>query len=60
VTYAFPWLSTPIVVALNAGSGNQAAKTKWRWATPFYTMIIVTILVAGLGVIGRSQGSAHA
>jgi hypothetical protein len=35
-------------------------RKKWRRATPFDTMIIVIILVAGLGVIGCSQGSAHA
>ena len=32
----------------------------FRRATPFDTLIIVIILVAGLGVIGRSQRSAHA
>jgi hypothetical protein len=31
-----------------------------RRATPFDTLIIVIILVAGLGVIGRSQRCAHA
>jgi hypothetical protein len=31
-----------------------------RRATPFDTMITVIILIAGLGVIGRSQCSAHA
>ena len=35
-------------------------ETTWRRATPFDTMTIVIILVAGLGVIGRSQCSAHA
>jgi hypothetical protein len=40
--------------------GQVSAPTRWRRATRFDTMIIVMILVPGLGVIGRSQCSAHA
>jgi hypothetical protein len=35
-------------------------RTQWRWAKPLDTMMIVMILVAGLGVIERSQRFAHA
>ena len=42
------------------GVGQEAAETRWRRATPSDTMIIVRILVAGLGVIGRSQCSVYA
>ena len=42
------------------GVGQDSAEMRWRRATPFDTMIIVRILVAGLGVIGRSQCSAYA
>ena len=42
-------------------AGNEPILSwHFRRATPFDTLIIVIILVAGLGVIGRSQRSAHA
>jgi hypothetical protein len=40
--------------------GQVSAQTRSRRATRFDTMIIVMILVPGLGVIERSQCSAHA
>ena len=45
-------------LVLTPVSGKKAQEV--AEGVDFDTMVIVIILVAGLGVIGRSQGSAHA
>jgi hypothetical protein len=53
-------ISAPAERNIETAGNEPILSWHFRRTTPFDTLIIVIILVAGLGVIGRSQRSAHA
>ena len=60
VTYAFPWLSTPNRRGAKRGVGQVSGVDEVAAGDAFRYRHYCDYSVAGLGVIGRSQRSAHA